>query len=331
MGAQRAVISGRVLARGTALPLSYAVVSTPTGSREVFASAEGTYSLRDLIPGRVQVIAKRIGYMPFDTTVVVGVADTVHLDLELSLIAVQLPPIHTFADGCVHPGSVPASYGLELAVLFEQMQQNAERHRLFAREYPFTVEFERRLTMPEPAIEARFVAFDTVIRTGERKWRYAPGKLLGTREYEPGIFGGTWTTLTLPELPDYADQTFLDNHCFDYSGLEVFNGDSLIRIDFQPLPSIRTPDVAGVIYLDSKTYRLRSTLISLVNLTKDMRRRIGGQSVHVEFRDVVPGVPVVDRLSSVVYPVDKPNEPSREPATENQRALGVTFLKRRPQ
>jgi hypothetical protein len=328
--AQNAVVTGRVLARGTGLPLGYAVVASSQGSRELFANADGVFAFRGVAPGSVKLTAKRIGYMPFDTTVVVRDNELLQVDLELSLVAVQLPAIHSFADGCIHPGSVPKRYGMELAVLFEQMQQNAERNRLFAREYPFEMEFERRLTRPEPAIEARFVAFDTVIRVSNRPWHYAPGKMLGSREYEPGIFGGKWTTLTLPELPDYADQVFLDNHCFDYSGIEVVNGDSLLRIDFQPTPAVRTPDVAGMILLDPKTYQLRSTLISLVNLTPAMRKLIGGQSVEVQFKEVVPGVPVIDHLSSVVYPAERRDSPATEPATESQRMLRVQFSKGRP-
>jgi hypothetical protein len=330
IGAQNSVVTGRVLARGTGIPLGYAVVAASQGSRELFANADGLYTFRGLNAASVRFTAKRIGYMPFDTTIVVGARDTIHFDITLSLVAVELPAIHTFADGCVHPGAVPKSYGLELAVLFEQMQQNAERNRLFSREYPFEMLFERRLTRPEPALEARFIAFDTVVRSGARAWRYAPGKMLGTREYEPGIFGGKWTTLTLPELPDYADQVFLDNHCFDYSGIELVNGDSLIRIDFQPNPAIRSPDVAGVILLDSKTYQLRSTLVPLVNLTKSMQKQIGGQSVHVQFKELVPGVPVIDYLSSMIYPVAHHDSLSGEPATEDQRALRVQFLKGKP-
>jgi hypothetical protein len=330
LGAQNAVVTGRVVSKANGIPLGYAVVSAGQTGREVFTNAEGVYRLRDLSAGALRVTAKRIGYMPFDTTVILRARDTLRLDVELSLVPVELPPIHTFADGCIHPNSVPASYGLQLAVLFEQMRQNAERNRLFAREYPFEMEFERRVTRPEPALEARFVVFDTIVRGGSREWHYRPGGMLSTRTYEDGFLAGKWTTLTLPELPDYADQTFLENHCFDYSGIEVVDGDSLFRIDFQPLPSIHAPDVAGTIMLDRKTYQLRSTLVSLVNLTKDLQKQIGGQSVEAVFREVAPGVPVVDHVSSVIYPIDKGDGHTPEPATESQRTLRVQFRKGKP-
>ncbi|HEY4130446.1 MAG TPA: carboxypeptidase-like regulatory domain-containing protein [Gemmatimonadaceae bacterium] len=331
LGAQNAVVVGQVVAKANGVPLGYAVVATVQGSREVFTNAEGFFALKNLPAGRLKFTAKRIGYMPFDTTVTVGANDSLRVDVELSLVPVELPAVHTFADGCIHPGAVPASYGLQLATLFEQMRQNAERNRLLARDYPFLVEFERRITRPEPALEARFVAFDTIVRAGQRNWHYAPGKMLGTREYEDGVFSGKWTTLTLPELPDFADRPFLENHCFDYSGIEVVNGDSLFRIDFQPLPSIHTPDIAGFIMLDRKTYQLRSTLVSLVNLTKAMRKQIDGQSVQVDFKEIVPGVPIVDHLSSIIYPIEKRDGPQTEPATENQRTLRVQFLRGKPQ
>jgi hypothetical protein len=61
-----------------------------------------------------------------------------------------------------------------------------------------------------------------------------------------------------------------------------------------------------------------------------LKRRIGGQSIRADFRDVLPGVPVLDRVSSMVYPRDDPNAEPTEPATETQKTLGVKFLKGKP-
>jgi hypothetical protein len=104
----------------------------------------------------------------------------------------------------------------------------------------------------------------------------------------------------------------------------------LLRIDFVPAATVHDPDVAGAIFIDPKTYQIRSTFISLVNMTKKLREWIGGQSIRVTFREVVPGVPILDIVSSMVYPRDDPKAPPQEPATETQRALAVRFLKGRP-
>jgi hypothetical protein len=328
--AQRATIVGRVVVLGTDVPLGYSVIGFTPDGREQFADADGRFTLHGVKAGRVRLWAKHIGHTPLDTTFNVAAADSITLRLELPLVSIQLPPVHTLAKECAHPGESNPKLGAALATLFEQLKQNAERNRLLSRSYPFEIDVERKITKPEPALEARFVAFDTVRRVSERGWQYAPGRLLGTREYAPGVFGGMWTTIAIPELSDFADENFLNYHCFDYSGVEVVDGDTLLRVDFIPAPTVHDPDVAGAIFLDPKTYQIRSTFISLVNLTKQLRERIGGQSIRVTFKEVVPGVPVLDAVSSMVYPRDDPKAPPQEPATETQRALAVRFLKGRP-
>jgi hypothetical protein len=286
--------------------------------------------LRDLRPGRIRFTAKHIGYVPFDTTLDVRGGDSLRLNVALTLVTIELPAIHSFAQACFHPGAPAPRYGLALATLFEQLQQNAERNRLLARSFPFELTIERRITEPFPLLEARFVAIDTIVRGSTRSWSYEPGTMLGTRRIDGGVFGGKWTTIKLPELADFADQRFLDAHCFDYSGLEEIDGDTLIRIDFVPAPTVHTPDVGGAIFLDRRTYQLRATFVSLTNLTKDLKRRIGGQSIRADFREVLPGVPVLDRVSSMVYPRDDSKSAPVEPATETQKTLAVKFLRGKP-
>jgi hypothetical protein len=328
--AQRATIAGRVVVTGTDVPLGYSVIGFAPDGREQFTDADGRFTLHGVRAGRVRIWAKHIGHTPLDTTIDVAADDSIMLHLELPLVSIQLPAVHTLAKQCAHLGESTPKLGAALAALFEQLKQNAERNRLLSRSYPFEVDIERKITKPEPALEARFVAFDTVRRASQRSWQYAPGRLLGTREYTGGVFGGTWTTVAIPELSDFADSTFLNFHCFDYSGFEVVDGDSLLRVDFTPAPTVHDPDVAGAIFLDPKTYQIRTTFISLVNLTKRLRERIGGQSIRVTFKEVVPGVPVLDAVSSIVYPRDDPKAPPQEPATETQRALRVRFLRGRP-
>jgi len=328
--AQRATIVGRVVVIGSDVPLGYSVIGFAPDGREMFSDADGRFAMRGVKPGRVRLWAKHIGHVPLDTALDVAAGDSITLRLELALVSIQLPAVHTLAKECAHPGESNPRLGAALATLFEQLKQNAERNRLLSRSYPFEIDVERKITKPEPALEARFVAFDTIHRTSQRSWQYAPGRLLGTREYDSGVFAGTWTTVSIPELSDFADETFLNFHCFDYSGLEEMNGDTLLRIDFIPAPSVHDPDVSGAIFLDPKTYQIRATWISLVNLNKKLRSLIGGQSIRVTFKEIVPGVPILDAISSMVYPRDDAKAPPQEPATENQRALTVRFLKGRP-
>jgi hypothetical protein len=330
IGAQRATIVGEIVVKSSAVPVSYAVIGAKPGVPDRFGGVDGRFVLREVNPGKLTLTARHIGYAPLDTTFDVAAGDTVRLRLELSLITIQLPAVHALAQRCAHPGGANTELSAELQVLFDQVKQNADRNRLLSTSYPFEVVVERKISKPEPVLEARFVAYDTIVRSSDRKWRYAPGNMLGTRDIEPGVFGGHWLTITMPELADFADQRFLENHCFDFGGVDVVDGDTLLRVDFNPAPVIRTPDVGGTIYLDPKTYQLRLTHVSLVNLTRQLRSQISGQSIRISFKEAIDGVPIIDVVSSVVFPRDDPKGPPLEPSTENQRALAVRFLKGKP-
>lgn len=324
--AQTGVVLGRVTVKDTELPLGYSVVrAAPNGER--FTDDVGRFTLR--VPaGSIAITAKHVGYAPLDTTVSVSDGDTVRVVLALPLITIQLPAVQSLSQFCAHPGTADARLGLQLAELFEQMTQNAERNRLLARSYPFEMEIERKITRPEVSLLARFVAFDTVIHASERNWRYSPGHMLGTRVYGPGVFEGKWTTVTIPELADFADAAFLDNHCFDYAGLDVVAGDTLLRIDFEPAPSVRTTDIAGSLFLDQKTYQLRWTVTAVTNPTKEMQKQTAFQEIRVGFREILPGVPIADVVTSTVFPND--GKGPSEPSTETHRTLKVRFLGARP-
>jgi hypothetical protein len=328
--AQTGTVVGRVHVAGTELPVGYAIVATTPGGRELFTDSDGRFVLRDLASGSIRITARRVGFAPVDTTVIVTRGDTSRVQIGLSLITIQLPTVHTIGRGCAHPGGSDAQIGVELGALFDQLKENAVRNRLLSRSYPFELDVERKITRPEPLLEARFVAYDTIVESSNRTWRYAPGKMLGTREYASGVFAGRWATITMPELADFADERFLINHCFDFSGIDAVDGDSLIRIDFAPAPAIHDPDVAGTIFLDRATYQLRVTDILLVNLTRQLRGQMSGQSIRAYFREVIPGVPVLHAISSVVYPKDDSKAPPAEPLTEHHRVLAVRFIRGRP-
>jgi hypothetical protein len=160
--------------RSSAIAVSYAVIGAKPGIADRFTNSEGKFVLRDVNPGQLTLSARHIGYAPLDTTFEVSAGDTVRLRLELALVTIQLPAVRSLAQRCAHPGGVNTQLSAELQVLFDQVKQNAERNRLLAASYPFEVVVERKITKPEPALEARFIAYDTVVRSSDRKWRYSP-------------------------------------------------------------------------------------------------------------------------------------------------------------
>jgi hypothetical protein len=344
-GAQSGAIVGQVRVAGTRMPLGYAVVfaasatsapsaasavPAPPAGREIFSDENGHFVLRSVPAGSVRISARRVGFSPADTTILVTPGDTSRVTIELSLVSIQLPAMHSLAKVCAHPGGSDAQIGEQLATLFDQVKENAARNQLLSRSYPFELEVERRISRPEPVLEARFIAYDTVILSSNRAWRYEPGKMLGTREYASGVFAGKWTTITMPELADFADERFLINHCFEFGGLDVVDGDSVIRVDFSPAPVVHDLDIAGTIFLDPVTYQLRVMDIAVVNLNRQLRNEMSGQSIRSHFREVIPGVPVLSAISSVVFPKEDPKRPGQEPSTEHHRILSVRFLRGKP-
>jgi hypothetical protein len=330
LGSAQGTVVGRVVVKGTNAAASYTVVSATPGARDRFTNADGQFTFAGLGSGRIVIRARKIGYAPLDTAVVVPSGDTLRVTLELSLIRIQLPAVRSVALACGGPGATSdTASNLQLALLFEQLEMNAERHVLLSRLYPFELRVERKITKPEPALEARFIAFDTVARSSNREWHYAPGRLMGTRDIDGGVFAGRWFTVNMPELTDLADPTFLKYHCFDFGGTEVVNGDTLIRVDFIPAAAIHDPDVSGAVFLDRESYQLRQLQLNLVNLSKALKSQIDGQSIRAQFTEVVPGVPMLSFVSSIVIPKSDGKE-SIEPATEEQRVLSVRFLRGRP-
>ena len=50
-----------------------------------------------------------------------------------------------------------------------------------------------------------------------------------------GDDAGRWM-IAIPELPDFADTAFANNHCFRYAGQGRVDNDSVIRVEYEPVP-----------------------------------------------------------------------------------------------
>jgi hypothetical protein len=65
-------------------------------------------------------------------------------------------------------------------------------------------------------------------------------------------------------------------------------------------------------------------------MPRSLRDEIGGQSVEIRYKTVVPGVPVADLMSSMTYPKENAKAGYTEPATETRRTLAIRFLRGKP-
>lgn len=97
----------------------------------------------------------------------------------------------------------------------------------------------------------------------------------------------------MPELPDFADTTFTNNHCFQYAGQTRFETDSVIAVEFEPVPWLaREVDIEGTIYLRVDDYQLVA-LVARTNRLPADSRHIANYTHQTRFREIVPGLPAM--------------------------------------
>jgi len=111
---------------------------------------------------------------------------------------------------------------------------------------------------------------------------------------------GRWQELrheTAGSVQDLGDSLFLTNHCFYYGGPSVVDGDSAVRIDFQPSESIAGPDVGGAIYFDVQRGLARRAMFFLTHGHVALSP-IDSLTVTTAFREIAPNVQVFDRVDA---------------------------------
>jgi hypothetical protein len=288
-------VVGYATIRSTNEPLGLADVTVERFGIGTFAGADGVFRLRGLPAGPVTIRVRRLGFVPavVNLTIVSGREDTVRV--ALVPIALQLERLRVSDAVCPQRAGMEADTAT-LAIL-GQIRDNAERNAILAREFPFVASMERTIgdEQASPALVGRstrvnVVRVDTATVAGEHEWRYAPGNLIRPNA---DAVGGSREKMIVPQLSDFADDVFIDAHCFRYAGLVAVDGQRRIRVDFEPIKTIREPDLRGSMYLDTASYQIvRTSLL--------MERPAASDTWHIRvdtwFREILPALPVVDRV-----------------------------------
>jgi hypothetical protein len=256
---------------------------------------------------------RQIGYAPAETTFVVASEADLSIRIALGRVAVDLPPITVTGElTCIQPGPPDSVVTPALAAVFDQLLENARRYRLLADSFPFDFVLERAYSSTGERREV-----DTIGQTSvDERRRYRAG---GVVEWGRGGFRGE-RVVRLPALDQFADSAFVHNHCFRLAGRDTTEGETFIRVDFEPAARIRSSDVAGAAYLDVGSYQLRYTR---VRLTRPERALQGVLSLvaTTRFREIVPGIVLHDRVRAVT------KLPGRMERVEEQRLLAVYFAR----
>jgi hypothetical protein len=280
--AQGATVAGQVVSREGAEPLGFTTVAVPSLGLRLLASEGGAFTLRGLPPGTVRLRFTRIGYAPRDTALAVAADGTARVRVEMTRLVLRLPTM--LVNGACTDRTPFEERPAVLAALFDQVAQNAERMRLLARERPFVfqatrVRGSRSAERPTP------LRTDTIVRGPLPANPYVPRRIYGRA-------GDVWA-VKLPELADVADTAFTNNHCLWYAGQDRFGADSVIRVDFEPVPWLASDvDLEGSLYLRADGYQLVGMVTRLTRIPPQFRA-LQGYATRARFDELVSGVPVL--------------------------------------
>ncbi|HZK77976.1 MAG TPA: carboxypeptidase regulatory-like domain-containing protein [Gemmatimonadaceae bacterium] len=317
-------VSGTIVADGTGRPIAFSTVRLQPLGRERFTDQAGAFVYYAVPPGKYELHARQVGYVPQDTTIVVTPNIPVTLSLRMLRIATALDEVRVIAPPrlCLVPdelGTVPDS---ELSTVLGEAKKNAEREQLLRRWYPFEYKFAQAHDTYDLDTRKHTLQYDTAIYRSDDSWRYRRGKVVSGDRNK--LFGEV-RLMRLPTLSDLADRNFLVNHCFKYAGVVDQDGTRTHRIDFSPDSLLIAPDVEGSIFIDSATYKIIRAQFRLTRGGTVMPP-ILGMEVTTTYREILPNVALFDEIRSVQPLGVMSRGGNRIESHETQRLLSFRFL-----
>lgn len=286
---------GTIVAGESGEPLAYGIIQLPELGRELFTDEIGVFRLGALPPGPLLIRVRRLGYTPTEVTIPVRVEVTDTIRIQLARIALRLETIAVRENPpCLNPGPPDPARDSLLATIYGQIRLNAQQAQTLSRTHPFTYGMEILYSQTRPAgqrevVDSAFARFYSV-----RGWSYKPGQVV-TKHRD--MRGRSSQRFNIPMLADFADGSFIANHCFHYHGLVEGDAGPLVRVDFVAFEDVKTPDVHGSILLDPETYQIRRTEIRLSRLPSNIRGMTGMELITV-FREILPSIPVIEHAWS---------------------------------
>lgn len=323
--AQQPTLRGTVVSAETRDPLGLTIVTLHPGLGTQFTDAAGVFSFANVGAGTYLLSVRQIGYVPLDTQIVLHSDTPASLLLVLRRLAVELPAITVVGHArCTKPGPPDREVTPALAAVFDQLMENARRLKLLADSYPFHYRLERSQREVSRSGDSLRARIDTMeFDQNETRRRYRPGLVVSAGT---GPFSG-YTVVTLASLHELADSVFHQSHCFRLAGRDTIEGQSLVRIDFEPGDHLGSSDIAGSAYLDSVTYALKFTETRLTRPERSELREVRSVVARTRFRDIAPGIPLQDNVRAVW----QYRSGARLTRVETQRLLGVRFGRPPPQ
>jgi hypothetical protein len=264
-------------------PLANADVIDLGNGQHRFTDERGQAYLPWPSDGKLRLRVRQVGYQPRERTLLRSEQPPAATTFAMTKVAYVLSTVRA-TSRCSTPGDTIHSSDLSMAVL-EQLKQGAEKYNEFRKLYPFELTVEHRIAaVPRDSEPPRIIANTQKFLSDNYEARYKPGDII---EY-------TGRTFHVPILllSTLGDSVFWDNHCFAAAGMQAYQGQPVIRLDFSPRADLIEPDYEGSAYLDSATSYLRRVDFHLTNL-RDRRgpRRLEG---YITFTSPSPYIVVPD-------------------------------------
>ena len=322
----RTTLRGVVVAADAGERVPYAVVVLDPGFSQRFADETGAFAFVGVAPGTYRLLVRQVGFTPFDTTLTVSVA-TPPFRVELRRVAVELAGLTVRAiEECTTPGPPDPAADPQLAAVFDQLRQNAERYRLLSEEYPFRYRLVRRLG-DELRDGGERVTIDTMELRSNAHWPYRPGYVVTP---DPDRYRFDRSQLVhLPTLADFADVAFQRTHCFRLAGLDSSEGRPYVRLDFRAAKNLRSPDIDGAVLLDPASYQVRHTTVLLTRAAQ-AAPRVTAVRATAAFREIVPNLIVIERMNGFTALDPAPGSRAVLVRLEEQKLINVQFLRPLP-
>ena len=323
--ASRTLSIAGVVKGSNGFPLPYGTASLRESGVERFSNERGEFVLANLAPGTYHLRLKQLGFVAFDTTIVLVAGRPLpRLQIVMAPIAFKLASVTIKgSQACLVPDSVAST---DFATILAELRKNADRERLLVTSYPFEYRLTRRSEKPSASGLPQWGRTETVTYRSDERGRYSPGKVIRpdfTIE-DPGR-----QMMMIPVLEDLGDTEFLRSHCFKYLGTRSDREGTTHRIDFRPVQSVRTPDIEGSVFLDSRSYVIRRAIFRLTE-GHQLTPPVQELEVTTTYREVFPGVTVIDAVESVQRMTPESYATPVVRLAERQKLVGVRFLQGQP-
>lgn len=306
----------------------YAVVGFTPGFGQKFTDETGAFSYSNVPPGTYRLVVRQVGFQPFDTTIVKVANVALTLTVRLEPFAVELSQITVVAERhCTSPGAPDSTVSPQLAQMFNQLRQNAERYAFLADSYPYRYRIQRTFTDFDYADQVITTTVDTVQYQSNARARYRPGDVIGMGL---GPARTAARILKLPTLSDLADSAFLSNHCFSFGGASQRGQDRIVRFEFRPADTLRMADIEGDVELDARTYQVRRATIKLTRAGRAMPGLLSAADT-MTFSELFPNIVVPRRVEGTLVPAPEYGVHRKVGrSTEVQELLDVHFVRALP-